>query len=1211
MWDCQATCWTRRGIDTEGESILLATSGVNVSRLIQLMQSPAQPIISCLTEDKRGMKRAMLEVVASNTVMTPADVEKYIRCTLLAATTDFQEVVAASCKASLRWLCQRDFIQWNPTNSIYEPTALGKGTLASGLPPEDALLVRKDLLQARNGLVLSTDLHMTFLITPLSEDLPIDWHRYYDMYNRLSEAERRVAEFVGVRPKYIMDQHMGSIRRSGAQSEAMKETDRVARRFYQAMILNDLVQEMPVADAVAKYGAVRGALQGLQERAAKFAAMISAFCERLGWHDMEALISRYQGRVSSGVRPEIVALTEIPHVKGHRARLLYKAGLRTPEAVAASTVDRLLEVLMSGGGHGADVANTRRIEGRAARLILQGAKELVAGKATELEEQVRTLLAAVKGESGPPAPGPIASMAHTLGAETFLVPSAGPNQPPADSPSKKRSRDPNNTPSPATAALPKKSLVMLGPSASTSTRHCASQVLAVAPGPGVSGNVATGELVADTVPPDVAPAPISAPAPRQTPSGPPVSRRGIKVLLESKDICMMCQEVLAKGRFSFALHLPEAPEALSGPVPPGLALPDMTSVHVDQVKGLQGVALCLGDGSVYYAGTRHGKAALPGPIQALLRNPNVVKVSYGIKEQLRALLSDQHGQAGAQQGLQLLDPLLDVRLMAWMMDPGDVGCVHEKGGGGRSGKQSACRALELMAEKKVGRAAVQAALQGLGSGVLDRRVVEVCRCAALASVLDASLEPLLHSEGLLRPLVEVEMPLVKVLVDMELKGMALSPQVFLRQQEPMQQRLKQLEAQAHQLSGINFPLSNPQEVARVLFDHLKLPPPPNAGTTARGGYSTKAEVLVELQEQHPIVRVIMEHRRLSKLLHGFITPLKEFTNRSPTKGGQREGATSANRGPTRIFGRFLQAATATGRLAMDEPNLQCIPKPVSYRLSAHTVGEGTQGGEGAQSQVLQSNIRSAFVAGPGCVLMSADYSQLELRLMAHFSHDTILRAMFVDQQDPFATLAARWQKVSVKQVTGDQRNHAKKLAYGLLYGMGPVSLSSELGVDVSTATFLADTFKRSLPGVDKWMQEVVVECRQRGYVQTLSGRKRFLPEISQRGGKGGSARAAAAERQAVNTVCQGSAADLVKCAMVQVYERLRSRGLAPQCVMLLQIHDELLFEVQISVLTEAAELVKEVMETSVRLTVPLNVKLHVGPSWGELEPYETSTGSLQ
>ncbi|GFR45961.1 hypothetical protein Agub_g7430, partial [Astrephomene gubernaculifera] len=370
----------RAGIDTAGESYLLCERNKPVAQLLALMQQKANPIASCLTENKKGMKRAVLEVVASGAVSSGTDVKRFIGCTLLHAQYGFQAVAKATI-AALHWLKDNGFIRVDESTLNWGPTPFGKATLASSMPPEEALVVRGDLERARMSLVLATDLHVTYLVTPIKEDLRVDWEIYFHWFEKLSKVDARVAELVGVVPAFLVrlrQGHRGSRAGAGGAASADAEKERIARRFFAAMVLNDLIQEVPLKEVAEKYGLgkEKGPLEGLQERAGRFSAMVAAFCERLGWADLEVIIAKFQSRVWYGVRPEVVALTEIPYVKGHRARLLYKAGLRTPEVVAGCDLERLLEILSAGAARAGDQEQQRRTERRAARMILQGAKDL-------------------------------------------------------------------------------------------------------------------------------------------------------------------------------------------------------------------------------------------------------------------------------------------------------------------------------------------------------------------------------------------------------------------------------------------------------------------------------------------------------------------------------------------------------------------------------------------------------------------------------------------------------------------------------------------------------------------------------------------------------------------------------------------------------------------------------------------------------------------
>lgn len=540
-----------------------------------------------------------------------------------------------------------------------------------------------------------------------------------------------------------------------------------------------------------------------------------------------------------------------------------------------------------------------------------------------------------------------------------------------------------------------------------------------------------------------------------------------------------------------------------------------------------------------------------------------------------------------------------------------------------------------------------------GGSASSGRHLHACRRACLALKLHRILAPMLQSEAVLPALMGLEMPLVRLLAAMEARGIALDPAVLNAQQPAMVKRLGQLEAAAAKYNrGVKFNLSSPADVRSVLFEKLKLPPPPAAMNAKSGNLSTNAEVLGELLCQHPLPGIILQHRKLSKLLDGFLNTLLAKVQQaaaadsshyvSATGAGAGSAVLAAGGGPgsalltvaagadsrsssasaasqqrlVRIRGTFLQTNTSTGRLAMDDPSLQTIPRPVEYQLAlspasqAAAAAAGDDVSAGSPVAVMQqqlSNIRAAFVAPRGSVLVSADYCQIELRLMAHFSGDAaLLAALTQPGADPFVEMAASWLKLDKAQVTPEQRSHAKRLSYGLLYGMGPSALAAELGVAVGEAVQLAEDFRRSHPGLDAWIKGIIGGCRDTTWVTTIAGRRRHLPHIRATG-KNNNAERSQAERQAVNSVCQGSAADIVKGAMLQLEQQLQQRGWAGSARLLLQVHDELLFEVSEVQLPQVAALVRAVMEGAAGVwgvRVPLPVKLSVGPSWGQLQAYD-------
>ena len=397
----------------------------------------------------------------------------------------------------------------------------------------------------------------------------------------------------------------------------------------------------------------------------------------------------------------------------------------------------------------------------------------------------------------------------------------------------------------------------------------------------------------------------------------------------------------------------------------------------------------------------------------------------------------------------------------------------------------------------------------------------------------------------------VEMPLLPVLARMESAGIALEQELLAEMATKLAAEIERAEAGIQELAGEEFNINSPKQLQVILFDRLKLKPTRKTKT----GFSTSQEVLEELAGEHPLPRRILAYRQLSKLQSTYVEALPRLVN--PETG--------------RIHTDFHQTVTATGRLSSSNPNLQNIPIRTA----------------------MGREIRKAFVAPPGCVLLSADYSQIELRLLAHFSEDAHLVAAFHQGADIHRATAARVFGVPEDQVTPEMRSRAKVVNFGLLYGMGPRRLSSEQGISIKEASaFIADYFEK-LPGVKGYMERVVAEARSKGYAETLLGRRRYLPDLQ----SGRHQARAAAERMAVNTQIQGSAADLIKLAMVRAEEELARAH--PQARLLLQVHDELLLEVPAPEVASAGRILGQAMTGIAQLRVPLAVETGSGRTWFE------------
>ncbi|QEZ94282.1 DNA polymerase I [Proteus sp. CD3] len=452
-------------------------------------------------------------------------------------------------------------------------------------------------------------------------------------------------------------------------------------------------------------------------------------------------------------------------------------------------------------------------------------------------------------------------------------------------------------------------------------------------------------------------------------------------------------------------------------------------------------------------------------------------------------------------------------------------------------------------------------IAGKGKGQLTFNQIEVEQ-ATLYAAEDADITLLLHQA--LYPQIEaiaplkhvyrdIEMPLVPVLSRMERKGVLIDAQVLAVQSQEITQRLAEIEKETFALAGQEFNLSSPKQLQEILFDKLQLPV---IKKTPKGAPSTNEEVLEELAHSHELPRLILEHRGLAKLKSTYTDKLPLMVN-SKTK---------------RVHTSYHQAVTATGRLSSRDPNLQNIP---------------VRNEEGRR-------IRQAFIAREGFKIVAADYSQIELRIMAHLSQDKGLLDAFAQGKDIHRATASEVFGIPLEEVTSEQRRSAKAINFGLIYGMSAFGLSQQIGVERREAQRYMDLYFERYPGVLDYMERTRKQASEQGYVETLDGRRLYLPEINSKN----AIRRKASEREAINAPMQGTAADIIKKAMIAVDNWICNE--CPADVhMIMQVHDELVFEVRESYLENANLMIHKLMESSMELAIPLKVEVGVGNNWDE------------
>ena len=600
------------------------------------------------------------------------------------------------------------------------------------------------------------------------------------------------------------------------------------------------------------------------------------------------------------------------------------------------------------------------------------------------------------------------------------------------------------------------------------------------------------------------------------------------------DLFAAAAEEAAPGTTAALDDLVERVHAVRARAVHGLAVRPVFAGEAPRTATLVGVAFAARSGDHCYVPLAHEAGPnveveqLRAWFGAILADPDVPKVAHDWKAVIHALAAGQVGVGAT---------AFDVRLGSFLCDPQRDHSLEALARDVLAVGLDAVEPPAVRGRPRTGPGALSVAEVGLRAGR---------QAAALLPLADA-LQAQLESREQWKLYRELEHPLIEVLVAMERAGVALDAQVLATMSGEMAIAIAGLEERLYALAGETFNLASGPQLSRVLFEKLGLP----TGRKTKTGFSTDSEVLEGLASQHEFPRLLLEWRALTKLKSTYVDTL-------PLAADPRDG---------RVHTTFDQTGAATGRLSSLDPNLQNIPMRTPQGRA----------------------IRRAFMAAPGCVLVGADYSQIELRVMAHLSGDPALVEAFRAGEDIHAATARRIFKVE-GDVPPELRAQAKVVNFGVLYGMGARSLADQMGLELKEAKQFIEDYFTVFAGVRRYLDATVLEARERGWVATLLGRRRYLPEL--RSGNG--MERAFAERAAINTPIQGSAADLVKLAMLSVHRALAKRGGSR---LLLQVHDELLVECPRGDADSIASLVKREMEGCYPLEVPLTVSVGVGDTW--------------
>jgi DNA polymerase-1 len=581
---------------------------------------------------------------------------------------------------------------------------------------------------------------------------------------------------------------------------------------------------------------------------------------------------------------------------------------------------------------------------------------------------------------------------------------------------------------------------------------------------------------------------------------------------------------------------------------------DTETTSTDPMRAeLVGISLSIQPGEGYYIPIGHKVEAsrnlstdrVTSMLKKAMTDTGIKKVGHNIKYDYLVLL---------RHGLEVSPLSFDTMIAGFLIDPA-----------------SRSLGLKSMARDFLGAEMTPIEeLIGSGKNQIDMAHVAINSVAAYAAA-DAEatlrLEPIVSREleklQATNLLETMEMPLVPVLASMERNGIALDTEFFKQMSTELTQRLNALEKNIYELAGSVFNINSTQQLSIVLFDRLRLIPPDRGRKTASGHFSTSADVLDNLRGEHPIIALILEYRELAKLKSTYVDALPLQLN--PVT--------------RRIHTSFNQTGAVTGRLASSDPNLQNIPTRTE----------------------LGHKVRQGFIASPGCVLLSVDYSQIELRIVADMSKDTAMCAAFQAGQDIHRTTAAAIHGIPLDQVTKEQRRNAKAINFGLIYGMSAFGLSRSTDLTLAEAEEFVASYFRQFPGVKAFLDGLRKSAAEKGYVETLLGRKRYFPNLKTQTNPNLRNRE---EREAINAPIQGTAADILKLAMIHMSIALADAGLVAR--MLLQVHDELVLECPKEELQDTARVVQNVMENAYTLSIPITTDANWGMNWGQLTPIDKS-----
>ncbi|CAG9863608.1 unnamed protein product [Phyllotreta striolata] len=1257
----------RMGRDSEGESFVIGQKS-DLPKIKNLMTTELNPVKSCLEKGGK-LNRAILEVIASGVASTPEDVKLFTENTLLASGC-FDDLINPVDEA-LDFLQANEFVrlqELDKGHEKYQPTALGKACLSSSIAPDEGLSLFKELEKARQCIVLETELHLIYLVTPYNACYSwenIDWMLFLDLWEKLPPSMRKVGELVGIQDAFLVKATRSKIL---TNTEKLFRKYLVHKRFFVALALQDLVNEKPLNWVCDKFSCNRGMLQSLQQSASSFAGMVTAFCKQLGWTSMELLLSQFQERMQFGVSRDLLDLMHLSVLSGKTARLLYNAGLETVIQLANSDVPCIENVLHKSmpfesdknregeSDSGKQRRNKYRnvwIAGReglserqAAEIFVAEARKylkielgLVDAKWDNEQESSCTIVDAISDDkiNLNTTNNTHNSEDHHSSTEATLIHNVIEDnnnnnrttlhvKDTIDHNDQSKSIQPNENPVETVEENPNDlSLELERKCSLNSPKKVVSNLLNDISISDFSGtfseissnhrNTSTERIQSDessleenfslqlsqekdssalfqtafndtfrsdedmfcnsmensellSISSSNKRKEISFEEKMDTKKFKEVETKNIgdgmynwksnvgcnrdfgnveliKVCENTSLLDTFRNELKTKKAFAFSIACSRFVKAHQTIGTNILKLQnghrndsnDSPKGFVCDERKLEGFAFSWKSNSAFYLSMDNVKLhqTILNLLKVVFRNRGVSVRMFDSKRQIKFLKNCC--------GINFYCKIDDPNIGDWLLEPEE------------SEKTFQSMVLKYYPE---GLELARSVGDYKGAGSIGLNVcstVDPMNRSSIEAVLTWHLsdnlnELLLGQYPNLSDTFDIENNVMLILAKIELNGFSVNKTLLNNLLENIKSQIIIIEKKAYSLAGRKFNFLSSADVAKVtgIFKGKKV--------------STRKEILEKIE--HPISDLVLQWRKLHSILTRTVYPLINAIKID------------------KIHGCYY-TYTATGRISMHEPSLQTINRDFSISIST---GGNT------------ISCREIFEATEGYELLSADYCQLELRILTHFSEDGLLTKIMSEQGDVFKSIAAKWNRITEDEVTDSIRQNAKHLCYGIIYGMGCKTLAAQLDSSEEEAAEFVETFMRTYPGIKSFINRTLERCRRDGYVETISGRKRYLPHINECN----LVKKGQAERQAVNTIVQGSAADLVKRAMITVDKELEEifHKAKNKPKLVLFLHDELMYEVPIKYLKKVAKVIKRNMESSFGLSIPFPVKLKHGKSWSNL-----------